>query len=237
LRGSLASRFAVDAVRLAKAADDDASLARVQDHGWIARTQLDAAIARGRDLVREHHAKSPLERGLPLETLRARLGASGGRVLAGEIIRLASSEGPAPERLVIDGDVVRLAQAPAALQASGKTDALTKALTVAGVAGLTEFTLTQQTSVAGTELRAALQKLARDGLAVRLGELWFAAAVVADARRHLLAQFAAQGPKGTVTVVQFKEAAGLARKQAVAMLEHFDQLGLTRRQGDARVLR
>jgi selenocysteine-specific elongation factor len=237
LRAALESRFAVDAGRLAKAADADPSLARVQDQGWIARSQLDAAIARARELVREHHAKAPLERGLPLETLRARLGAAGGRVLAAEVIRVASTQGPAHDRLVLDGDVVRLGQATAVAQASGKTDALAKALGAAGVAGITEFTLTQHTSVAGAELRAALQKLAREGAAVRLGELWFAAEVVAEARRRLLAHFASQGPQGTVSVVQFKELAGLARKQAVAMLEHFDQLGLTRRQGDARVLR
>ena len=41
----------------------------------------------------------------------------------------------------------------------------------------------------------------------------------------------------TLSVVQFKELTGTARKQAVLMLEHFDTLGLTRRQGDARVLR
>ncbi len=237
LRAALESRFAVDAARLAKAADEDPSLARVQDLGWIARTQLDAAVARARELVREHHEKAPLERGLPLETLRARLGAAGGRVLAAEIIRIAASDGPARDRLVLDGDVVRLGQAPAVAQSSGKTDALAKELTAAGVAGITEFTLTQHTSVAGTGLRAALQKLAREGAAVRLGELWFAAEVLAEARRRLLGHFASQGAGATVTVVQFKELAGLARKQAVAMLEHFDQLGLTRRQGDARVLR
>ncbi len=237
LRASLDARFAVDARALAKAADDDPSLARVQDLGWITRAQLEAAVARARELVREHHAKAPLERGLPLETLRARLGTAGGRVLATEIIRIASAEGPVRDRLVLEGDVVRLGQAPAAPQASGKTEVLAKALTAAGVAGITEFTLTQQTSVAGTELRAALQKLAREGASVRLGELWFAGEVVAEARRRLLAHFAAQGAGATVTVVQFKELASLARKQAVAMLEHFDQLGLTRRQGDARVLR
>jgi selenocysteine-specific elongation factor len=238
-RASLEARFAVDAASLSKAADADPSLVRLEDRGWIARAQLDAAIARARDLVRDHHARAPLERGLPLETLRAQLGAAGGRLMAGEVIRVASTEGPARDRLVLDGDVVRLGQGgqgtgAALAQATGKTEALAKELTGAGAAGVTEFTLAQRTSVAGAELRAALQKLARDGTAVRLGELWFATEVVAEARRRLLAHFASER---TVSVVQFKELAGLARKQAVAMLEHFDQLGLTRRQGDARVLR
>jgi hypothetical protein len=57
---------------------------------------------------------------------------------------------------------------------------------------------------------------------------------VDDARAHLTRHFA--GAR-TLSVIEFKAATGLARKQAVAMLEHFDALGLTRREGDARVLR
>jgi hypothetical protein len=45
------------------------------------------------------------------------------------------------------------------------------------------------------------------------------------------------GGARTLSVIEFKALTGLARKQAVAMLEHFDALGLTRREGDARVLR
>jgi selenocysteine-specific elongation factor len=171
---------------------------------------------------------------VPLETLRAKLGAAGGRVVAEEVIRIASTGGPAGDRLVVDGDVVRMGEGTSAAQASGKIGALAKELAAAGVAGITEVTLGKRASVAGGELRAALQKLARDGLAVRIGDLWFAAEVIGEARRRLLAYFASEP---TVSVIQFKELAGLARKQAVAMLEHFDQLGLTRRQGDARVLR
>jgi hypothetical protein len=160
-------------------------------------------------------------------------------VVAAEVIRSAANVGPTPDRLVVDGDVVRAGRPPGAIltQTTSRTDPLAKELTSAGVAGITEFTLAQRTSIQGGDLRAALQKLARDGAAVRLGELWFATETIAEARRLLLAHFASQGPRGSVSVVQFKEIAGLARKQAVAMLEHFDQVGLTRRQGDARVLR
>jgi selenocysteine-specific elongation factor len=103
-----------------------------------------------------------------------------------------------------------------------------------GAAGATEFTVGQRSGAAAAELRAGLQKLARDGAAVRLGELWFSASVVAEARRRALEHFA---KARTLTVIEFKELAGLARKQAILVLEHFDHLGLTRREGDARVLR
>jgi selenocysteine-specific elongation factor len=234
-RASLESRFAIDAKALAAAADADPALVRIEDQGWIARSQLDAAIVRARELVRHHHEHTPLDRGMPLETLRARVGTHGGRLVAAEVIRLASSTGAAADRLVVEGDVIRPSQAPGALaQATRKAHALAQALVDAGGSGATEFSLAQRAGVAGAELRAALQKLAREGAAVRMGELWFSAEVVAESRRRLLAHFASAP---TMSVVQFKELAGLPRKQAVAMLEHFDQLGLTRRQGDARVLR
>jgi selenocysteine-specific elongation factor len=235
-RTSLESRFALEASALARAADEEPLLVRIEDRGWIGRAQLDAAIVRARELVREHHARNPMERGIPLETLRARLATSGGRLVAAEVIRLASTTGAVNDRLVVEGDVVRLGNAPGPVveQATGKTQALAKSLLDAGSSGATEFTLGQRVGLGGSELRAALQKLSREATAVRMGELWFAAVIVDEARRKLVAHFAAAP---TVSVVQFKELAGLPRKQAVAMLEHFDQLGLTRRQGDARVLR
>ena len=53
----------------------------------------------------------------------------------------------------------------------------------AGTAGASEHTLAEKTGDEPAELRAALQKLARDAAAVRLVELWFARGVVDDARR------------------------------------------------------
>jgi hypothetical protein len=58
--------------------------------------------------------------------------------------------------------------------------------------------------------------------------------MIAEARKRLLEHFVASR---TITVAQFKSLAGLARNQAVAILEHFDQTGLTRREGNERVLR
>ena len=238
-RGSLHGRFALDGPSLIRAADravQARALARVGDHGWIARSRLDALVARARDLVRRHHEEAPLDRGLPLETLRARLGAGGGRAVAEEAIRAATSGGEGPERLALDGDVVRMPGSAGAANAEAVARSLrvAAALNDAGAAGASEHSLGEKTETAPAELRAALQKLARDGEALRLGELWFAQGVVDDARRRMGAHFAAAR---TLTVIEFKALTGLARKQAVAMLEHFDRLGLTRREGDARVLR
>jgi selenocysteine-specific elongation factor len=239
-REALASRFAIDGVSLARAADravQERAAARVGDHGWIARDRLDALASRARELVRRHHEEAPLERGLPLETLRARLGGGGGgRLVAEEAIRVATTTGDARDRLAVEGDVVRMPESASAsgAQAVQRAQAIAGAVREAGPAGATEFTLAQRTGTPAGELRAALQKLARDGATVRLGELWFANDVLDGARHKMIEHF---DRARTLTVVEFKELAGLARKQAVLMLEHFDSLGLTRREGDARVLR
>ena len=44
------------------------------------------------------------------------------------------------------------------------------------------------------------------------------------------------GPPG-ITVSSFREALGTSRKYALPILEYFDARGLTRRQGDVRLLR
>jgi selenocysteine-specific elongation factor len=215
----------------------------------VARGELDVLVGRARELVRAHHESAPLERGMPLETLRTHLGARAGRLVAEEAIRRATAGGEASparggappardgtEKLVVEGDVVRApgSESAAAAAALSRAQAIARAVEEAGAAGATEFTLGQRAGVAAGELRAALQRLAREGTAVRLGELWFSANVVAEARRRALDHFA---KARTLTVIEFKELAGLARKQAILVLEHFDHLGLTRREGDARVLR
>jgi len=173
---------------------------------------------------------------MPLETLRARLAAGGGRLVAEEVLRVATGGSDAKERLEIEGNVVRMPSSGSAAgaEATARAASLAKALVEAGIAGATEHTLGEKTGARGADLRAALQKLARDGAATRLGELWFASGVLDEARRKLTEHFASAR---SLTVIEFKALTGLARKQAVAMLEHFDALGLTRREGDARVLR
>jgi len=247
-REALGSRFAVDAGALARAADRAVAagaLVRVGDEGWMARVRLDALVARARELVRAHHERAPLDRGLPLETLRARLAKGAGRLVAEEAVRAATRPAGRGSKdsgaaLVLDGDVVREATSDgttstASAAATAMAARVAQALTDAAAAGASEHALGEKAGAAPGELRAALQKLARDGAALRLGDLWLAQAVVEGARRRMGEHFAA-GAK-TLSVIEFKALTGLARKQAVAVLEHFDRLGLTRRQGDARVLR
>jgi len=56
---------------------------------------------------------------------------------------------------------------------------------------------------------------------------------VARAREAVTREIAA---RGSLSVAQLRDAMGISRKYALALLECFDATGLTRREGDARVL-
>ena len=240
-RDALASRFAIDATTLDSSrrkpfGERARAGAGLGDVGWIGRARLEGLVAKARDLVRTHHEEAPLTPGLPLETLRARLAVGGGRLVAEEAIRVACTGGDAAHRLTIEGDIVRMPQTKSAgnAEAIARTHTIASALREAGTTGATEFMLSERASGGSAELRATLQKLARDGAAMRLGDLWLAQEVLDDARRKMVEHFASAS---TLSVIEFKKITGFARKQAVLVLEHFDSVGLTRRQGDARVLR
>lgn len=79
-----------------------------------------------------------------------------------------------------------------------------------------------------------VRSLEATGVLVRLADdLAVPTGVVDDAAERLRGLHAEQGP---FTAAQAKEALGTTRRLAVPLLEHLDKRGLTRRQGDLRVL-
>ncbi len=85
------------------------------------------------------------------------------------------------------------------------------------------------------ELGRILDVLARRGDVARVDkDLWFARGAVDDARAALLTQLEGAGE---VTIAGFRDTLGCGRRNAQALLEHFDREGLTLRRGDVRVAR
>ncbi len=81
--------------------------------------------------------------------------------------------------------------------------------------------------------RPALRDLARRGLAVEAGEVWFAASAVASATA-MVAGLLGDHPDG-VTVAEVRDALVTSRKHVLPLLVHLDATGVTRRRGDVRV--
>ncbi|MBE0476381.1 MAG: SelB C-terminal domain-containing protein, partial [Coriobacteriia bacterium] len=84
--------------------------------------------------------------------------------------------------------------------------------------------------------RKVLSRLAASGAVVRVGpELHFDAAAIAGARARL-ESFLADKPGGA-TAAELRDVLRVSRKYAIPLLEYFDAQGVTRREGDLRVLR
>jgi selenocysteine-specific elongation factor len=236
-RATLRARFSIAARALDQAAQSlvkEKELVRLGDHGWMRKAAIDELAARARALVEAHLREAPLDRGMPLQTLRERLTAIAGAEAAVEAMRVAGGAGG--QRITMAADVATLPAAggkPLDAALVARLDEAARAIRDASLHGASEFAVREATGATAAETRAILAKLVRDQIAVHVGDLWFSRDVVEDARTRAVAHL--EGRK-RLTVIDFKELTGLSRKQAILLLEHFDRLGLTRRDGDARVL-
>lgn len=92
--------------------------------------------------------------------------------------------------------------------------------------------LVEDTRLSLPQVRTALTALTKDGRVWRQNaDLFFAASALdkaADAIRAFI------GANGAATMAQLRDALGTTRKYAVPLLEHFDEVGVTKRVGDLR---
>ncbi len=87
---------------------------------------------------------------------------------------------------------------------------------------------------AGPVFTKMVQSLLEDGTVVEIAPgIVYATEVLDDVARRVTAHV---GASGEITVAQLRDALGTSRKFALALLEHFDGIRLTRRVGDRRIL-
>jgi selenocysteine-specific elongation factor len=195
--------------------------------GWVlaeAWRGWERAVA---DALAAYHREHPLRPGAPREEVRRRAAAAlDGRrfALAVEEWRRAGWLRAERERLALAD--FRPASSPQARQAVEEVEERFRA------AGLDPPAAARavEGAVDGEEILALL---VADGRLVHLGEgLYLHAEAVARARTVLEGLLAAgEG----VTASAFRDALGASRRVAVPLLEHFDRIRLTRRQGDVHV--
>ncbi len=91
------------------------------------------------------------------------------------------------------------------------------------------------TGAGGQDLQLILGLLEERGAVVKVKpELYFAAGAVEQARRAVVGRCQ---ETGRITLAELRDALGVSRKFAQALLEYFDRNGLTRRLEDYRILR
>jgi selenocysteine-specific elongation factor len=236
---ALHARLAIDEEALARVAETRVERGELVaiGAGILSRSTLLALADSARKLVRDHLARAPLDRGLSLGTLQQKLTERAGPLAAEAAIRAARARRSKDDGdlIAIEGDVVVPAQGARSLDANlaGAVERARSELAGTGAHGVSAARVAEVTGAAPDRVRAMMAALEREGHAVHAGELWFARTFVEELRARVLRHFSATT---SLSVIEFKELGALPRKQAVLLLEHFDQIGLTRRKGDARVL-
>jgi selenocysteine-specific elongation factor len=232
------ARFVVAAASLRAALDElvkKGELLRTRAGACVQKTTVASLARAAREMVAAHHRAHPLDRGMPLETLRARLAARSSLDVAEDAIKLsAAPKGPKQgDPLVVAGDVVALggaAQLPAATD--GALAAAAAALAAAELRGVTEFAVREAAGCTPRDAKAILARLVRDAAAVHVGDLWFSRSAYEALRARVVAHLDVQ-PR--LTIAEFKAISGLGRRQAIPLLELLDREGITKRAGDDRV--
>jgi len=210
------------------AADADVShldARRVGD--WLFAREAWSAIANraGRELT-AYHGAYPLRRGMPREELRSRLGIQPGVFPA--VLKALAGE----RRLVEKGGEVSAPDHQVAATESGGPAA--RLLELLAAQPFAPPSLAEATRTAGASVEI-VRALAQSGDLVRLSDdVAFTRAAYEKAVEVVKELITSEG---SVSVAQMRDRLGASRRPMLALLEHLDSAKVTRRVGDARVLR
>jgi selenocysteine-specific elongation factor len=174
------------------------------------------------------HALEPLKRGMPREALRSRVAGS----MPPETFRELLSALAAGGDVRLEGERVALAGHRVVLSAddAGRARGIEEAFRAAGCdPPAIEDVLKERGGSSGSRLR---DWLIEEGKLVKIrdGRLFHADAL--ESVRRKLREFSRTS--STIDVGAFKELAGATRKNAIPLLEQFDEERLTRREGNVR---
>jgi selenocysteine-specific elongation factor len=183
------------------------------------------------------HAGDPLLSGMPIDVLRGLVFRGVSPAVTRAVLAKLESDG----KIAIAADVVRLAGHSTQLSPAEKaaSDLITAAYQNAGL-DVPRLDEVLQAAAARGCSPEAVRKLFRikldSGEIVKVTDEFYFAAGVIDGLAAKLRQRAAETGNSLLDVAQFKEIAGISRKYAIPLLEHFDRTRVTRRAADKRII-
>ena len=208
-------------------APDLSALAARRAGGWLfAEEAWTSLSARATAALAEYHARNPLRSGMPREELKSRLGLAPAAFAA--VLPELAAEADLGERdgeLALPGHEVRV-------DAGGGGAA--RLVELLGAQPFAPPSLPEAMRTAGISAEM-VRALAQRGDIVRLSEeIAFTRAAYESAVELVRDLIAAEG---SVSVASLRDRMGASRRPVLALLEHLDAQRVTRRVGDARVLR
>ena len=178
-------------------------------------------MERSRDAVESYHKQFPLRAGLPKEELRSRLGLAG--QVFGMVVEKLGEEGVVVE----EGSVVRTPGHRRALSANqqAEVERYLRALEAQPYSPPTDIEISGEL-VAG---------LLDDGKVVKVNQgVVFSSRAFQEMKDRIVEEARIEGK---ISVGRVRDMFDTSRKYALALMEYLDQLKITRRVGDDRVLR
>jgi selenocysteine-specific elongation factor len=214
-----------------------ASLERLKVAGetaFVTPEALDALVTAIERELLAFHAENPKATGVSTSALRDAVDRRLDPRTFDALLEVAAERGLA----VSESGEVRHPKAAVSALAAEQTAAqrLLPLLETQGLAPEGVAELAEQTGSDVGVARKVLSRLVNEGRVVRVsGDLHFSAVAIAGARQSLVASLEAH-PQGA-TAAELRDALGVSRKYAIPLLEYFDAQGLTKREGEVRVLR
>ncbi len=224
-RTALKTLVEADQALLLTDSDPDWNGAAIESMGVLSRGAWQAFLERVQEDLRTFHQRYPLRAGMPREELKSRIGKAG--AWFNQLVERAAREG----HIRISPTTVSLADHEIRL-----SDEQRRA--IEGV--LAEFranpfappSFSQVEQALGSELLLALIE---DGRLIKVSDdVLFDAQAYAEMERRVVSHLK---ERGSITVAEVRDLLGTSRKYALGLLEELDRRRVTKRIGDARVLR
>ncbi len=184
------------------------------------------------NLLKEFHEKNPLKIGISREELRTRLPETDQQVFQTGLEELAG-QGVAE----IEKDRVRLKSAAQKQDQSADRLAgrIVSRLDAAGLTPPTFAELTEELRMSEGAMRDMMGKLVYEGKVVRVkSDMYFSGSSIEGLKGTVVENL---GRQKEMSPMDFKAVFGLSRKYMIPLLEYLDEIKLTIRKGDKRVLR
>jgi selenocysteine-specific elongation factor len=195
--------------------------------------RVDDCARRLRDAVAEFHTEKPLAEGISKEDLRARAGGDAGP----EIFQAALAQLVATGEVLATGDTVKRAGRTVQLSTEETRirAGIESAYAQSGLVSPSPAEVFLKLGFDRTRAQNVLQLLLREGVLMKVADgIIFHASALANLRLKLAQR--KRENKSRLSVPAFKELAGVTRKHAIPLLEYLDRAGVTRRDGDERIV-
>ena len=222
-----------EAVRLLQGLDRNGGVLPAGPHRWLDRGAMERMESQLLEALEAFHAAEPMRPGMPRAALRGDLPAN----VPSEASDLALSRLEQAGQIIRDDDLVRLCEHRPTLDASARAavDRIVAEARAAALEPPNPREWAERLAVTPERFRDLVAHLEREGELLRApGDLWFARSAIDELCQRVTLYLREHGELDTQA---YKALIGTTRRAAMPLMELLDELHLTRRQGEVRVLR